>query len=233
MHRQRSEAFADGFFADFEHRVDNGLMDRLAGQLDAVEAMLVCTKIIELTSKKSSQHKLQELVQFMHDDLSTVMLRELIICADILCRSGKSNLTKKLNTLENHKGPLADLKNCAWDLYLLRVMDQLTNANLGPAVDFYIGNIITFDEDIADIIKLTELKAIAVHRASSMTFPFLNEDLNEWLGTRVGEKRMSELAGLFQNDAFDMRAERRSTAKVKETLEADRIQLFELLKRCP
>lgn len=229
--RALAESFADSLLTEFQVQLDNGLSADIAEQVEIVEAMLVRAKIIELSSRKSSQHKLHELVTFMHEDLSTLMLRELIVCTDILCRGGRSSLSRKLHSLQNGSDPFALLKNCAWDLFLPRALDMLTNARSQKECDFFIGNIITFDDDVADIIRLTQLRAIALHRSSSMAFPFFNENLVEWLGDRVGEKRMAGLQNIFQRDAFEIRAERRSAAKIREILAADRAHLKGLLNR--
>ena len=221
-YKKQAETYADELLADFQKQLDNGLHEGIEQQVDLVESMILRTKIIEASSSKSAEHKMEELMQFMHEELSTFMLRELIVCADILCRSGRSALSKKLNSVLDKKDPLAIIKNCAWDLYLPRALDAMANTNTLPEADFYLGNLVTFDTDVADILKLTELRAMAMHRKSAFTFPFFNEEFVDWLATRVGEKRMNALAGIFQKDSFESRAKLRSHDKVKKVLEKDR-----------
>lgn len=225
-YKKQAETYADELLADFQKQLDNGLHEGIEQQVDLVESMILRTKIIEASSSKSAEHKMEELMQFMHEELSTFMLRELIVCADILCRSGRSALSKKLNSVLDKKDPLAIIKNCAWDLYLPRALDAMANTNTLPEADFYLGNLVTFDTDVADILKLTELRAMAMHRKSAFTFPFFNEEFVDWLATRVGEKRMNALAGIFQKDSFESRAKLRSHDKVKKVLEKDRARLL-------
>lgn len=225
-YKKQAETHADELLADFQKQLDNGLHEGIEQQVDLVESMILRTKIIEASSSKSAEHKMEELMQFMHEELSTFMLRELIVCADILCRSGRSALSKKLNSVLDKKDPLAIIKNCAWDLYLPRALDAMANTNTLPEADFYLGNLVTFDTDVADILKLTELRAMAMHRKSAFTFPFFNEEFVDWLATRVGEKRMNALAGIFQKDSFESRAKLRSHDKVKKVLEKDRARLL-------
>ena len=104
----------------------------------------------------------------------------------------------------------------------------MANTNTLPEADFYLGNLVTFDTDVADILKLSELRAMAMHRKSSLTFPFFNEEFVDWLATRVGEKRMISLAGIFQKNSFELRAKLRSHEKVKRVLEKDRTRLLEM-----
>lgn len=225
-YKEQAEAYADELLADFQKQLDNGLHEGIEQQVDIVESMILRTKIIEASSSKSAEHKMEELMQFMHEELSTFMLRELIVCADILCRSGRSALSKKLNSVLDKKDPLTIIKNCSWDLYLPRALDAMANTNTLPEADFYLGNLVTFDTDVADILKLTELRAMAMHRKSSLTFPFFNEEFVDWLATRVGEKRMNSLAGIFQKNSFESRAKLRSHEKVKRVLEKDRTRLL-------
>lgn len=229
-YKEQAEAYADEQLAIFQKQLDRGLHEGIEQQVDLVESMILRTKIIEASSSKSSMHKMEELIQFMHEELSVFMLRELIVCADILCRSGRSALSKKLNSVLDKKDPLAIIKNCSWDLYLPRALDAMANTNTLPEADFYIGNLITFDTDVADILNLTELRAMAMHRESPLTFPFFNEEFVDWLVTRIGEKRMSSLANVFQFDGFKLREKQRSHEKVKSILAQDRARLLSLKK---
>ena len=228
--KEQAEAYADEILADFQKQLENGLHEGIEQQVNLVESMILRTKIIEASSFKSAEHKMEELMQFMHEELSTFMLRELIVCADILCRSGRSALSKKLNSVLDKKDPLAIIKNCSWDLYLPRALDAMANTNTLPEADFYLGNLVTFDTDVADILKLTELRAMAMHRKSSLTFPFFNEEFVDWLATRLGEKRMNSIADIFQSDSFELRAKLRSHEKVKSILMEDRARLLSLKK---
>ncbi|MNO48614.1 hypothetical protein D3C76_389530 [compost metagenome] len=230
FHKEQAEYQADQLISDFQSQLDNGLSEGIEQQVSLVECMILRTKIIEASSSKSSEHKMEELMQFMHEDLSIFMLRELVVCADILCRSGRSALSKKLNSLLDKKDPLAIIKNCSWDLYLPRALDAMANTNTLPEADFYLGNLITFDTDVADILRLTELRAMAMHRKSSLTFPFFNEEFVDWLLARLGERRMNSISNIFQAEAFELRAKQRSHEKVKDIILEDRARLLSLKK---
>ena len=224
-----AEAVADSFIADFQLHLDNGLSQAINDQVELVEAMLVRTKIIEYSSHKSAQHKLSELVRFMHEDLSTIMAREMIVCADILCRDKRSRLSQKLNSVRNGSDPFGVLRNCAWDLFLPRAMDMLVGSTPVEGMDFYLPHIVTFDVDVADILKLTELRAVAIHRPSGSVQPFFDQDPLEWLSGQVGEKRVDGLMPLFTRSAYGDREQRRSRESIKVILEADRERLKALL----
>jgi hypothetical protein len=126
--RERAENFAAGLIAEFERNLKNELFANLEKQLDLMEAILIRTQLIELSSKKAKEYKLAQLVAYMHEELSTIMLRELIVCGDILFRSNRSRISRKLNSIQNNTSPLTLIRNCAWDMYIPRVLDALTSA---------------------------------------------------------------------------------------------------------
>ncbi|ECC1694592.1 hypothetical protein DPB93_18880 [Salmonella enterica subsp. salamae] len=232
LYQEQAEAEADRFLYQFYQNLDAGLGKAIEDQVDLLEAMLLRTKLIELSSKRSAQNKLNELLQFMHDELSTMMIRELLVCADILFREGKSQMSQKLDGLQKKKRPFDELRNCARDLNMLRSMDQLTNSiSDHTSSSFYIANLITFDRDIIDIIQLTELRAIALRRSSSDAFPIYNRQLDTWLSEKLGEKRLSGLEDIFRKDGFDTRSRARSRSTVKTILQEDRQKLACIIEK--
>jgi len=231
--RESAENFATGLMAEFERDLQAGFFAGLQDQLDLMETILVRTQIIEISSKKAKEHKLAQLVAYMHEELSTIMLRELIVCGDILFRSNQSRISKKLNSIQNHPNPLALIRNCAWDMYIPRALDALTSAtpDQAPHVDFYVAEVLSFDGDVSDIINTTKLRAIAIHRPSKKSIPFFDNDVAEWLGNRLGPKRAVALWEYFIPEAFLDRAKRRPSISVKSILEENRTQLMQLIQK--
>lgn len=231
--RESAENFAIGLIAEFERDRKAGLFAGLDEHLDLMEAILVRTQLIELGSKKAKEHKLAQLAAYMHEELSTMLLRELIVCGDILLRNNRSRIAKKLNSIQNQADPLALIRNCAWDMYIPRALDALTSAtpDQAPHVDFYVAEVLSFDGDVSDIINTTKLRAMAVHRPSKQNFPFFDNDLAEWLGNRLGPKRMEAVSDYFLPEAFLDRARRRPSTSVRSILEADREKLIQLIRK--
>lgn len=210
-----------------------GLFVGLEEQLDLMEAILIRTQIIELSSKMAKEYKLAQLVTYMHEELSTIALREIVVCGDILLRSDRSRISRKLNSIQNNADPMALIRNCAWDMYIPRALDILTSATpeQAPHVDFYVAEVLSFDGDVSDIINTTKLRAIAVHRPSKRVLPFFDSDVAEWLGNRLGPKHMDTLSKYFLPEAFLDRARRRPTMSVGSILERDRAQLTQLIRQ--
>ncbi|WCM21128.1 hypothetical protein NDK50_06635 [Paraburkholderia bryophila] len=231
--RESAENFATGLIAEFERDLKAGLFAGLEDQLDLIEAILIRSQIIELSSNKAKEHKLAQLVAYMHEELSTIMLRELIVCGDILYRSNRSRISRKLNSIQNQANPLALIRNCAWDMYIPRALDALTSVTPDQSshADFYVAEVLSFDGDVSDIINTTKLRAIAVHRPSKKNFPFFDSDVAEWLGNRLGPKRMDALSHYFLPEMFLDRARRRSSTSARSILEANRAELMQLIRK--
>jgi hypothetical protein len=169
----------------------------------------------------------------MHEELATMMLRELIVCGDILSHSKQSRISKKLNSIQNNANPLALIRNCAWDMYIPRALDALTaiTPDQPLSVDFYFPEILSFDGDVTDIINTTKLRAIAIHGPTKKNIPFFDSDIAEWLGNRVGSKRMDALSEYFLIDAFLDRAKRRSSKSAQEILLGNQVELMSLIQK--
>lgn len=231
--RESAENIASGLIAEFARDLSAGRLAGLVDQLELVEAILIRTQIIELSSPKAREHKLAQLVAYMHEELATIMLRELIVCGDILIRSGRSRISKKLNSIQNHPDPMGLIRNCAWDIYIPRALDALTAAtpDQAPHVDFYVAEVLSFDGDVSDIVDTTKLRAIAIHRPSKKNLPIFDSDVAEWLGNSLGAKRLDALSVYFEEDAFIDRAQRRPLVSIPSILEADRELLQQLIRK--
>ncbi|WP_417548430.1 hypothetical protein [Marinobacter segnicrescens] len=231
LYQERAEAFAEEFIDGFSRSLEAGLSVAIAQQAAAAECMILRAKIIECTSSASPEAKMEALLNFMHDELRIFMLRELIVCADILFHTKKTKLSEKLNSVLDKKDPLRIINNCAWDLYILRLIESISNPQNLDGVDFCLDHLITFDEDLVDVICLTELRAVAVHLASHRAYPFFNNELTGWLTGLIGHKRMASFSGNLQEVAFNQRADLRSLENVQRILAEDRLRLLQLAKR--
>ena len=228
---EQSAYMADALIAEFERELHDGLADELSHHMDLMETVLIQTQIIQLSSKKQLPHKLGELVSFMHEKLATFMIRELIACGDILGRNPESRIAQKLNSLQNHPKPFEHLRNCAWDLYIPRALDRLCAVKREQSgLDFYLPEVLTFDADVCGMIRTSRVRALAVHRPTMMNFPFFDGDVAEWVGNRLGPKRMSHLAEHFKPDAFKDRAQRRDPSALQSLLQECREQLAHILR---
>lgn len=219
-----AERMADALLAGFQAQWAGGLADEIDGQLAMMEAVLVRCMILRLGSQKSPRHKLAELLRFMDEQLHTVLLRELLVCGDMLRRPGGSRLAQKLNSPQNHPRPRALLRNCAWDLFIPRALEMLSGAHqpeASPLLHLYLPEVLSFDRDVADMLNLTRLRALAVHRGSLLTRPFFDNDVMAWLTEGLGDQYQALLARVFEPDAFDRRMRTRSVEGTRAVLARD------------
>ncbi|NWD69154.1 hypothetical protein HX870_16245 [Pseudomonas gingeri] len=231
LYQERAEAFAEQWVDGFSQSLEAGLSVTIAEQVAVAECMILRAKIIEHSSSASPEAKMEALLSFMHDELHIFMLRELIVCADILFHTQKTELSKKLNSVLDNKDPLHIINNCAWDLYILRLIESLSNPRHLKGVDFCLDRLITFDKDIIDVICLTELRAVAVHLGSHRAYPFFNNELTGWLAGLIGHKRMARFSENLQEEAFNQRADHRSLENVQRILAEDRRRLLQLANK--
>ena len=229
-HSQEAMKKADILLRKFYTDLEIGDIAKNDYLIDLMELILIKAKLIEYSSNRSPENKFEELMNVVHNDLSMFMFRELVICADIIFRSNKTQLSQKLHSLQNKKNPLDLIRNCARDLGMVRMMDFLTNSipdRNGTA--FYVANIVTFDKDVMDIIKVTEVNAIALHRESHFIHVIFNSEIQNWLTEKLGEKRLQRLAHLQSFQKFDSRFKNKGNTNIKQQLINDRKKLIELL----
>lgn len=232
-YQEQAEAEIAPFFNHLINDLNRGLSKELETQSGWFEALLLKTKILEYSSSKSAEYKIDQLIHFMNDTLSIMLIRELAIYADILYHEHKSTMSQKLNSLHNQKDPLALIKNCAWDMYLFRIMDMMSsvNINVTPKPDFYIAELLACDRDIWGIYNLSALKGIAIHTKSNLHFPFLKNEPNTWLKERLGDKKANELDTIFNFSASNNRFKNQPSINIKAIIEELREELLTVLKR--
>lgn len=223
---------ADVFLAQFFKEAELGHISYMESLTDLMELILIKAKLIEYGSNRSSENKFEELLNVADSELSIFMFRELIVCADILFRSNKTQISRKLHSLQNQKRPLDVIRNSARDLGMVRMMDLLTNSIVdGNETAFYVANIVTFDKDVMDIIKVTEVNAIALHRKSHEVHIIFNAEIQAWLSEKLGDKRLQRLSSLTTFNSFDTRYKNRGHYHIRQQLISDRERLVNLLNQ--
>lgn len=203
---EQCEANVDSLFNDFLVKHKDGYFSFLDHQFALTELLLLETKILDVSSGKEKEDKLEKLIHFMDEKLEVMMLRELAICADILFRGNKTQLTIKLLKVNSrHPNSLDIIQSCAWDLFIFRVMDWFSNAGSELHADFYVSNLVSCDRDIWGIADFTKLKAIALHNKSFQHVIFPEHSYEEILATALGENKLELLGDLFSYDSHQRR----------------------------
>jgi len=203
---EQCEANIEPLFNEFLARHDSGGFDSLDHLFSLTELLLLETKILDISSKKKNEDKLDNLILFMDEKLQIMMLRELAVCADILFRGNKTQLTTKLLKVNSgHINSLGILQGCAWDLFMFRAMDWFSNTSSELHVDFYISNLVSCDRDIWGIADLTMLKAIALHNKSFEHVIFPEHSPEDILASALGKNKQELPWNLFSYDSRQRR----------------------------
>ncbi|MCR9001813.1 hypothetical protein [Rahnella perminowiae] len=192
-----SERDADELLFDYYNK-DGRPFGQFSAIVDLMELLLLKTKIIEYSSKRSSENKLLNLLSVIDKEINILMPKEMAVCVDILFYKNTLQITRKLNGLTNTSEPLQLIRNCAMDLFIVRMLDLLTNTiNDGNNTQFHLAQILTCDVDVWDILNLTGLNAIAVHRESCKSLPVYSSDFTEWIFDTLGDKKLDSISRMF------------------------------------
>ncbi|MDC6119994.1 hypothetical protein PJX95_18240 [Serratia rubidaea] len=225
-----SEREADDFLFDYYNK-DEYQFGQFSSIVDLMELLLLKTKLIEYSSKRSSENKLLDLLSVIDKEISILMPKEIAVCVDILFYKNKLQITRKLNGLTNTSKPLELIRNCAMDLFMARMLDLLTNTISDKNnTQFHLAQILTCDVDVWDILNLTGLNAIAVHRKSHKTLPVYSNDFKEWIFDTLGDKKLDSISRIFTHQGVVERKRRRSHNEIKNNLHGSRLELVQLLR---
>lgn len=199
---EQCEANIDPLFNEFMAKHESGGFSSLDHLFSLTELLLLETKILDISSEKKNEDKLEDLIYFMDEKLQMMMLRELAICADILFRGNKTQLTTKLLKVNSgHTNSLGIVQGCTWDLFIFRVMDWFSNTSAELHTDFYISNLVSCDHDIWGIADLTMLKAIALHNKSFEHVIFPEHSPEDILAKALGKNKQEFFGDLFSYDS--------------------------------
>ncbi|MGK3143198.1 hypothetical protein [Pantoea sp. C2G6] len=225
-----SEREADVLLFDYYNKSGSSF-GQFSEIVDLMELLLLKTKIIEYSSKRSSENKLMDLLSIIDKEISILMPKEIAVCVDVIFHRNKLKTTRKLNGLTNTPEPLQLIRNCAMDLFMARMLDLLTNTISDENnTQFHLAQILTCDVDVWDILNLTGLNAIAVHRESHNTLPIYSNDFMEWVFETLGAKKLESISRMFTLQGVVERKKRRSHNEIKDNLYRSRKELVQLLR---
>jgi hypothetical protein len=127
-------------------------------------------KIVEIehSDKKRLDVKIEELYQFMHFELKTLLVREAMIALTYFKNRSKLSFFGKINPKPKEKRQelLKELRGMSWDLMLFRVMERL--ATVPGEGDFLIPYFLSFDKKMVQLFDLFPLKAILASTDGTM-----------------------------------------------------------------
>lgn len=136
--------------------------------------LLLKMVLIQLKYKGTkSEEKLIRFLDFCHNELNTMCIREIIIANEYFKNGSKLSFFGKIQ--KDRSDLLKIVRNMAWDLYHLGQIERdFTKVSWNNECDYYIPALLTYDKRLIEIIELYPLNAIAVSCDGRELFPSYN-----------------------------------------------------------
>lgn len=147
-----------------------------------IYATLLKMCYIQLKHKtRSLKQKMIELCDFMNDELCVMMQPELILAKHYFEQGQKCTFFGKIQ--RNNDKILENIKNMAWDLFHLRMLEQGCAIRMNENADVNIPYFCTYDRRLLNVKKCYELKSMAINYRTGEKFPFYSktEEIVEYL----------------------------------------------------
>jgi len=135
---------------------------------------LLLLKIVEIEHRDKRRRldvKVEELYQFMHFELKTLLVREAIIALNYFKNRSRLTFFGRINPKPKEKCQelLKELRGMSWDLMLFRVLERI--ATMPGQGDFLIPYFLSFDKKMVQLFDLFPLRAILACDAGGQMLP--------------------------------------------------------------
>lgn len=162
---------------------------------------LLLLKAVEIqygVEKRKLAAKMEELYEFMHFELKTLLVREAIIALNFFKNPSRLTFFGRIKPKRGWTAPelLGELRNMSWDLMLFRVMERM--AAIPGQGDFLIPYFLTFDRKMVQLFDLFPLKAVFAYGDAAQMIPLWEteplEELRKDIDTANIEFYLGEIA---------------------------------------
>lgn len=157
---------------------------------------------------RSLEQKMIELCDFMNDELCVMMQPELILARYYFDQGQKCTFFGKIQ--RNNDKNLENIKNMAWDLFHLRMLEQGCAIRMNERADVNIPYFCTYDRRLLNVKECYELKSISINYKTGEKFPFYSktgeivEYLQEYETQEQLVSRMSRLPNVELEKVIDL-----------------------------
>ena len=164
---------------------------------------LILLNIVYINKKENTFiQKIDKLLSFKHYDMNAIFARELIVASNFYELDDKVIFFGKVR--EINKKTIPRLKNMAWDLALIRMLEYSFKLRPNLNAEFYISYFLTFDKGLSQIIDFFPLKTIFTLEKDNFfqTIPYI-EIINFFKQNNLDEKYYSNEAREFRRNNLD------------------------------
>lgn len=195
---------------------------KFTAHFQEINDLLYCLllKIVSLQFRQSDlspDQKVQELLRFMHFDLSTIFLRELVVALRYFRNPGELGFFGKVN--RPRPEILELLRNMAWDLTLFHAMGKFGTVTLGG--HFLIEYFLSFDRRMVELFDLYAVRAMISYGEDGQATPLAAEDPVELLKSMMCDSYAKAVVqSYFEPVAWALRNESRERSMIPDIAEA-------------
>lgn len=183
------------------HGIDDNVRKALTFRVDSYYCIIMKMAIIHFTRPQLTlAQKLEEILDFMDKELTTIFMRELIIAYEFFKQGTKLNFFGKIQL--NNLNILRDMRNMAWDFFHIRQLEENLTINFNNETRYYFPSLLTLDKRFNQIIEICPLKACAYFDGAHQAMPFYDNNamnaFNNFLNTsyEISERYFSNNAKL-------------------------------------
>jgi hypothetical protein len=180
---------------------------------DILYVMLL--KIIEYCrrSKVPLERKIEQLFDFMHEEMNAYFDRLTVVALKLFENRNSLTFFNPLNkggSARNREGLRNTIRGMAWDLTLIRILEQLSATKMGG--DYFVPLFLSSDQKMLKLFDTHPLLASVAHGGEGQVVPLPRTDT-----TRITAQIMGEG---FIKKYFDEDVVRRRLSKSREAFES-------------
>lgn len=121
-------------------------------------------------NKKTLEEKMDMMCRYMKEELRTILIAELILAKKYFERGQSFNFFGKVQ--RGRVDLLETLKNMAWDLYHLRLLEYECVWSTNPYADIFVPYFYTYDKRLLEARECYKLEALAIDKRTRSHYPF-------------------------------------------------------------
>ena len=123
-----------------------------------------------MENKKTLEEKMDMMCRYMKEELRTILIAELILSKKYFERGQSFNFFGKVQ--RGRVDLLETLKNMAWDLYHLRLLEYECVWPTNPYADIFVPYFYTYDKRLLEARECYKLEALAIDKRTRSHYPF-------------------------------------------------------------
>jgi len=169
-------------------------------RINSVNYLLLLLMITNQQENISLDSKILNIIKFMHTKLSCIFERELVLAIEFMTASFRCGFFNKVNN--GSKNILQKLRNMAWDMTLLRYVEEVTKTK---ATDFMVPFVVSYDDEFLKLFDLYPVKSLLINKINNLSYTRPGKDIIDLLLASI---KKEDLEPYFTEEAAKTRQSR-------------------------